>query len=277
MHRTFTTPDPVSLFVELRSGDLTVVTAETDETVVEVTVPHGDDDDVSVEQRGDDISVVARHGGRGGLFGASRDQAHVRVTMPHDSRLLTKLGSADVRVEGRLGEATLKSGSGDISLDELGAKAFVETGSGDLEIGSTAGPLQVKCGSGQVTVERLGGPAQISTGSGDVLVGTALEAISVKSGSGDLRVREASGDVALNTASGDLLVDRMLGGALSAKNASGDIVVGVPAGIPVWTDVSTVTGSVRSSLVGAGAPAEGQEYVELRAKTVSGDISLEQL
>jgi DUF4097 and DUF4098 domain-containing protein YvlB len=277
MQKTFTTPHPVSLFVELRSGDLTVVTAETDETVVDVTVPHGDDDDVSVEQRGDDISVVARHGGRGGLFGASRDQVHVRVTVPHDSRLLTKLGSADVRVEGRLGETTLKSGSGDITLDELGAKTFVETGSGDLQIGSATGPLQVKCGSGQVTVERLGGPAQISTGSGDVLVGTALEAISVKSGSGDLRVREASGDVALNTASGDLVVDRMLGGALSARNASGDIVVGVPAGVPVWTDISTLTGSVRSSLVGAGAPAEGQEYVELRAKTVSGDISLEQL
>ena len=37
MQRTFTTPDPVSLFVELGSGDLTVVTAETDETVVDVT------------------------------------------------------------------------------------------------------------------------------------------------------------------------------------------------------------------------------------------------
>ena len=99
----------------------------------------------------------------------------------------------------------------------------------------------------------------------------------MKSGSGDLRVREVAGDVTLTTASGDLVVDRMLRGALNAKNASGDIVVGVPAGIPVWTDVSTVSGSVRSSLQGAGEPAEGQEFVELRAKTVSGDISLEQL
>ena len=276
MQRTFSTPEPVSMYVELRSGDLAITTAETDETVVEVVRPHGDDDDVTVEQRGDDIVVVSRHGGRGGLFGSSRDGAHVRVTMPHDSRLVTKLGSAEVRVDGRLGESSLKSGSGDVRLDELSAKAFVETGSGDLQIGSAA-ELQVRSGSGQVTVERLGGAAQISTGSGDVLVGTALEALSVKSGSGDLRVREVTGDVTLTTASGDLVVDRMLRGALNAKNASGDVVVGVPAGIPVWTDVSTVSGSVRSSLQGAGEPAEGQEFVELRAKTVSGDISLEQL
>jgi len=276
MQRTFSTPEPVSMYVELRSGDLAITTAETDETVVEVVRPHGDDDDVTVEQRGDDIVVVSRHGGRGGLFGSSRDGAHVRVTMPHDSRLVTKLGSAEVRVDGRLGESSLKSGSGDVRLDELSAKAFVETGSGDLQIGSAA-ELQVRSGSGQVTVERIGGAAQISTGSGDVLVGTALEALSVKSGSGDLRVREVTGDVTLTTASGDLVVDRMLRGALNAKNASGDVVVGVPAGIPVWTDVSTVSGSVRSSLQGAGEPAEGQEFVELRAKTVSGDISLEQL
>ena len=276
MQRTFSTPEPVSMYVELRSGDLAITTAETDETVVEVVRPHGDDGDVTVEQRGDDIVVVSRHGGRGGLFGSSRDGAHVRVTMPHDSRLVTKLGSAEVRVDGRLGESSLKSGSGDVRLDELSAKSFVETGSGDLQIGSAA-ELQVRSGSGQVTVERLGGAAQISTGSGDVLVGTALEALSVKSGSGDLRVREVTGDVTLTTASGDLVVDRLLRGALNAKNASGDVVVGVPAGIPVWTDVSTVSGSVRSSLQGAGEPAEGQEFVELRAKTVSGDISLEQL
>jgi hypothetical protein len=34
---------------------------------------------------------------------------------------------------------------------------------------------------------------------------------------------------------------------------------------------------VRSDLEGAGEPEEGQDYIELRAKTVSGDIQLEQL
>lgn len=271
MHQTFSTPGPVSLYVELRTGDLAVTTADTDQTVVEVRGPN--EDEVTVDQRGDEIAVVAR-GGRGGLFGGRG--VSVVVTMPHESRLTTKMGSADVNVDGRLGDASLRSGSGDLRLGVV-ANASVETGSGDLQAESVTGALRVKSGSGDVVVDRLGGEAQISTGSGDVLMGTSSEPVVVKSGSGDLRVREAGHDVALTTASGDLVVDRMLRGRLSAKNASGDIAVGVPAGVPVWTDISTMSGSVSSTLAGAGEPAEGQDYIELRARTVSGDISLEQL
>ena len=42
----------------------------------------------------------------------------------------------------------------------------------------------------------------------------------------------------------------------------------------MWTDISTVSGAIRSNLEGAGEPAEGADHVELRAKTVSGDIVL---
>jgi DUF4097 and DUF4098 domain-containing protein YvlB len=89
-------------------------------------------------------------------------------------------------------------------------------------------------------------------------------------------VRDAQADVELSTASGDLVVELMRRGQLAAKNVSGDIRVGIPAGTPVWTDVSSMTGHIRSSLQSAGQPAEGQDYVELRAKTISGDILLEQ-
>ncbi len=123
-------------------------------------------------------------------------------------------------------------------------------------------------------VARVGGPATISTGSGNVELGTSGGPIQVKSGSGDLRVREPYDDLALSTASGELVVDQMARGVLHANNVSGDIRVGVRAGVPVWTDLRCVSGSVRSGLRGAGQPAEGQDFVELRARTVSGDIHL---
>ena len=96
----------------------------------------------------------------------------------------------------------------------------------------------------------------------------------MKSGSGDLVVEEAHEGLSLTTASGDLAVRRMHRGELRASNVSGDIAVGIPAGVPVWTDISTLTGSVSSTLQGAGQPEDGQDYVEVRAKTVSGDIHL---
>ncbi len=272
MQRTFSTPTPVSLFVELRSGDLVVRTSETAETVVEVS--GRDADDVMVDQHDGEVTVIARHGSE--FFGSSR-QLSVNVSMPRDSRLSTKLGSADVRVEGRLGETRLRSGSGDVRIDELGADASIETGSGDVQVDAVAGALLVKSGSGDVTLDRLASPAEVSTGSGDVLVVSAREALAAKSGSGDLRVRDALADVVLSTASGDVVVDRMGVGQLTAKNVSGDIKIGVPAGIPVWTDITSTTGSVRSNLEGAGQPQDGQDFIELRARTVSGDIYLEQL
>jgi DUF4097 and DUF4098 domain-containing protein YvlB len=287
MHRSFTTPGPVSLYVELRAGDLVVRTTETDETVVDVQTgasgadgdgPDGQEArDVVVDLRGDEVLVVAKQS-RSGFFGAApTDRLLVRVTVPRDSRLTTKLGSADVRVEGRLGATMLKSGSGDVRIEELAAEAFVATGSGDVQVDVASGTLRVKCGSGDVTVDRLLGPGDISTGSGDVLVNAAEGPVTVRSGSGDARVRDARQDLFLNTASGDLVVERIRRGQLTAKNVSGDITVGVPAGVPVWTDISTMTGSVRSQLDGAGEAGEGQEFVELRAKTVSGDVLLEQV
>ena len=38
--------------------------------------------------------------------------------------------------------------------------------------------------------------------------------------------------------------------------------------------MSTVSGRIRSDLTGAGEPEDGADYVELRAKTVSGDVVL---
>ena len=273
MQRTFTSTGPISLYVELGSGALTIHTDDVAETVVDVN--GRDADQVVVEQRGDQVVVLAPPR-RSGFFGTSND-LDVHVSMPHDSRLATKLGSADVVARGRLGEIAVKSGSGDVQVEEVVAEALVETGSGDISLGRVLGDLRVKSGSGNVGVDHLGGSASISTGSGDVELGTAAGSVQVKSGSGDMRVREAQDGVVLSTASGDLVVDLMHRGELRASNVSGDIRVGIPADVPVWTDVSTVTGSVRSSLEGAGRPEDGQDYVELRAKTVSGDILLEQL
>lgn len=272
MQKTFETPGTTSLYVEIGTGSLTLRCDEVAETTVDVTGK--DAEDATVEQRGGQIVVIGPKN-RSGFLGRS-DALTVHATMPHGSALATKLGSADVTATGRLGETRIKTGSGDVTLEYVDGKALVEAGSGDIEVGEITGDLRAKSGSGDVEVGRAGGPASVSTGSGDVEIGSAASSVSVKSGSGSMVVRDAASDVVLNTASGDLVVELMRRGQLQAKNVSGDITVGIPDGVPVWTDVSSLTGHVSSNLLGAGQPAEGQDYVELRAKTVSGDIRLEQ-
>jgi DUF4097 and DUF4098 domain-containing protein YvlB len=137
--------------------------------------------------------------------------------------------------------------------------------------------LRIKSGSGTVRVRHAESAVAVSTGSGDVEIGTANGPAAVKTGSGDLKVVDANTDVSLATGSGDLVVGTARRGRFTMKGASGDVHIGIPAGVPVWTDISTLSGSIRSTLQSAGEPAEGADHVELRAKTVSGDVVLTQV
>lgn len=273
MHKTFTTEGPASLYVEIGSGDVKIHTTGTDLT--EVHVDGRDAEDVTVEQRGEQIVVIGPPR-RGGLFGGG-SSLNVHVTMPLDSDLATKVGSADILATGRYGAARIRSGSGEVKVEDLTDDAVIETGSGDVEVDSSLGDLRIKAGSGDVTVGRVAASLVISTGSGSVQLGSAEDTAALKSGSGDIEVKEAHTDLSTVTGSGDVHVGRIHRGAVQAKAASGDIHIGVPAGIPVWTDISCITGHVRSNLEGAGQPEKGQDYIEIRATTVSGDITLSQL
>jgi len=269
-HR-FETHHPVNLFVEISKGNVTVRCTETTESTVRVEGKNADD--VIVEQHGDSITVTEP--GRGRIFGDNT--LRVDVVIPEGSNPAVRTGSADIQIEGRAGHAQLRSGSGDCSVDIVEGHLLVETGSGEITIGQVRGDLKVKSGSGDVEVTEAGGSSSISTGSGDVSVEKSYGTTVVKTGSGDLSVGAAHGNTSFNTGSGDVSIDLVERGRLNIKGASGDVSVGVRAGVPVWTDITTVTGTIRSELQGAGQPQEGQDHIEVRAKTVSGDIALSEV
>jgi DUF4097 and DUF4098 domain-containing protein YvlB len=273
MHKTFQTPGPTSLYVEIGSGQVTIHATETTET--EVHVEGRGADEATVEQRGEEIVVIGPSL-RAGIFSLGSSLT-VTVTLPRDSDVAAKLGSADLDIAGRLGSTRVKSGSGEVRVESLARDAVIQSGSGDVRVDGAEGDLRVKTGSGRVQVGRAAGSVVVATGSGRVSVDSTDGDASLKTGSGDVRVGSASDSLSVTSGSGDLEVGSISRGVLKARAASGDVRVGVPGGIPVWTDVSSVSGHVRSDLVGAGQPDEGQDYIEIRATTVSGDVTLTQL
>jgi DUF4097 and DUF4098 domain-containing protein YvlB len=268
----FTTPGSIKLYAELGKGSLILRAEETATTRVSIS---GDAaEEVRVTQDGDHVSVIGPQS-RTGFLG--RDpHLDVVVSMPVDSELMVRTGSADITVEGAVGAAKVKTGSGDIDIELLGGPADVESGSGDVAVGTAAAELRIKSGSGDIRIDHADHAAAVSTGSGDTAVGTARGPLAVKSGSGDLTLDDAHDDVSFSTGSGDLQIGTAHRGRLTAKGASGDFRIGVAGGLPVWTDISTVSGEIRSDLVGAGEPAADADRLEIRAKTVSGDIDLRQ-
>lgn len=272
MKKTFPTPHPVSLHVELGAGRLAVTLDETDSTTIAI---EGDGaDECAVEQRGDRVVVVAPS--RRSTFGRGTP-LDVNITGPAGCTLWAKTGSADVTVDGPAGGLQVKSGSGAVRADHARQEAVISTGSGDVSIGVAGASLRVKTGSGNVRADDVSGSAVVSCGSGDVHLGSAHAETAIRAASGDIEVSEAHAGLTAGSASGDVTVGRISSGGVKVKCVSGDVHLGVAPGVPVWTDVSSVSGKLHSDLVGAGKPEDGQGFIEIRATTVSGDVYLQQL
>jgi DUF4097 and DUF4098 domain-containing protein YvlB len=274
MNRQFETLEPIELYVEIGKGKVEVRATGT--VTTNLDIEGRDADEVTVSFDDNRLSVIGPKDG-GSWFSGRDRELQVQVELPTASDIAIKTGSADIEVEGQVNEARIKTGSGDIVCDTFSGAAQIDTGSGDVEVAEALAELRVKSGSGDISVGNSVGALNVSTGSGDVEVGTTNANTVVKTGSGDLKVATANADISLATGSGDLSIGTARRGRVSIKGASSDLRIGIPAGTPVWADINTVTGSVHSNLESVGAPQEGQEHVELQARTVSGDIMLREV
>lgn len=274
---TFDTPEPIDLYVENGRGSIDVTATDTTETIVHIVGERAEEYDVrdladGVGTRRIAIIAPPRHGG----FLGKDPRAEIHVEVPVGSGLNVKAGSSDVAAHGRFADTRVDTGSGDVTLDVVDGDTVVQSGSGDLVAAHLAGDARVKTGSGDVLVRRVDSALVVTTGSGDVRVERAGDELAIKTGSGDAHVRSMQGEAVFTTGSGDLVIDETAAGRVTAKTASGDVRIGVRAGVPVWTDVRTASGRLSSSLPSTGEPAPDQPYLELRATTASGDVSLHQ-
>ena len=84
-----------------------------------------DADEVEIGFEGNELRVIGPKRG-GGFFGKDHD-LDVDVTLPTDSQLAVKTGSADITVDGQVAETRLKTGSGDITCDTFSGAASIDT------------------------------------------------------------------------------------------------------------------------------------------------------
>jgi DUF4097 and DUF4098 domain-containing protein YvlB len=238
MQKSFDTPGPIRLDLRLPSGRIEIEAAATAVTEVRLEGPDELLERTVVELQGDELRIEIRD--RKGIFGSfGRSDLDVSVRCPEGSSLVARTASADLRARGRLAAVKAQTASGDIAVEEAAEALTIQTASGDVEVGRAGGSLTIQAVSG------------------------------------DLRVREAAGDVRVTNVSGDVSLEAIAAGTVGVQSVSGDVRVGVRRGSRLHVDAATLSGDTRSELELGDEPA-GDEgpLVELRVKTVSGDVSV---
>jgi DUF4097 and DUF4098 domain-containing protein YvlB len=280
MEKTFETPGGVRLSVEnqvglvvvsARGGDTTVVTLEagapeSEELVERATVscrPAGDGHAVSVQ--------VPR------LRFLRRHAVMVRVAVPEATRVTVGTASADIEIEGPVGEADVTTGSGDISIDDVAAGVRARTASGHVVLGRVGGDLRVQTASGDLRCSSVAGAADFCTASGDLEVGAAGGPVEVKATSGQVRLGELAQGARVANVSGNVRVLALGQGRLHVRSVSGDVAVGVARDVELRVDVETTSGSVHSDIPLTAEPEPGPRpgaRVDLSVRSVSGNVEI---
>lgn len=274
---TFDTPGPITASVEFSAGDLRVVATERPDTVVQVRpADETDDRDVRaaaqtrVEFASGTLTVRGPRQPGLGIFGRV-GVVDVLVELPAGSDLEAKLGAGAVRCSGALGSCRLRSGAGDLHVEQTETLS-ASTGIGLVTAENVTGDAKLTTGSGRVRVSSVSGPAVLKNGNGEIWVGHAGSELRINSANGDIAAEHASSSVTANTANGDIRVRELVRGSSTLRSAAGRIEIGIRQGTAARLDVHTQFGKIRNEMTATDGPVETDEQAEIRARTAFGDI-----
>ena len=205
------------------------------------------------------------------------------VRVPPATTLVVRTDSGAVSVSGITRAVSVESGSGSITLRDLGADLQVKSGSGAVSANGVGGSVHASTESGGLTFERIGASLDAATGSGavratftgpgDVQVRTQSSAVGLYGVDGGLRVETGSGHVSVSgrpqgpwqittsSSSVDLAFDPAAAAALDVATRSGNVRV----------EGLNVTGTIDKRRV-AGVLGTGGSSVQVRSG--SGSIRL---
>ncbi len=277
---TFETPQPIHVDFALGAGNARLRASDRTDTVVEVlpTNPSKEADVQAAQATRVDFSdnllvVKMPRNLTMGFFGRS-PSIDIRIDLPQGSEVRGDAASADITVEGVLGDSSFNVASGDVRVAEAEAVA-VKSASGDVSINTVSGQANIASASGDIRVQHIGGSASMKTASGSISLGQVTGDLNLATASGDATIDRAHGSVKARSASGDVTIREAASGTVQFDAASGDVLLGVSEGTAAWLDVKSLSGRINQSLGATEDPENSANTLEFRARTISGNITVQ--
>jgi putative adhesin len=274
---TFKTPGPITATVDVVVGAVRISAADRDATVVEVrpSDPSNAEDVTAAEQTraeyADEQLLVRTPKLRSWLPRTRGGSVDVTIQLPAGSEVRGSGQLTDFECEGPLGDCRLKTGLGQIRVDQADALSL-KTGIGDVSVEHATGHAEVTTGSGDVRARELDASAVIKNSNGDTWVGVAGGDLRIKAANGGIAVDVARATVGARSANGDVRVGEAVRDSVVLETHLGDVEVGIPDGTAAWLDVRAAAGQVLNALQSADAPEPSAETVQVRARTSAGNV-----
>ena len=276
----FETPEPISVDVQLGVGDIRIAASDRTDTVVHVrpTDPEKKGDvtvaeQTLVEYAGGRLVIKAPKGWRQYSWRSGADSIDVEIELPAGSRVEGEAGVAALRATGRLGECRYKTGVGEIHIDEA-AQVWLRTGAGDVTVDQVAGRAEITTGSGALHVGAVAGPATVKNSNGETWIGEVGGDLRANAANGKITVDRPQATAVVKTANGDIRLGTLMRGETVAETGFGKVEIGIGDSVAAWLELNTSFGNVRNDLEATDAPAPGDDVVEVRVRTGYGDITV---
>ncbi len=289
--RTLKVSGPVDLDVQTGSGSVTVRTGGTDTVVVrgDIRVNGGDalakvhklEANPPIDQTGNSIRI--------GRISDPELRRNVsisyEITVPPQTQLRSHTGSGNQNVDGIKGPVEAETGSGGVTIANIGGEVRTHTGSGNIELDNIQGAARAEAGSGSIRANKIGGPFDGHTGSGRITLAQAAQGdVRAEAGSGSIELEGVKGGLRAGTGSGNLTVAGEPTAAWDVHTGSGSVTLRLPQQVafdlyahtgsgsinsdhPVTIQGSTNRHELRGKVRGGGVPVE--------VRTGSGNIKIE--
>jgi len=162
----------------------------------------------------------------------------------------------------------LRSGSGDVEVNNVGRFVSAGSGSGNVRTRGTHGPLDIASGSGDLQADDAGpGDVKARTGSGNIKINGFSGGFTAKTGSGNIDADgrlQGGGTISAGSGNVRLHITPDSHFTVEAATGSGDIQVRMPGVVAANTETSRHHVTTQ---VNGGGPA-------LQIRTGSGDIEI---
>ena len=282
----FNTPSPIAVSLDLYVADVRFEVSDRADTIVEVRpsdpdkaadVKAAENTRVEYDEATRTLSVVSRKPrNRFVNFSSKRPESiDLLIEVPTDSDVRGEAEIGDFQSAGVLGVVQLKTDVGAVHLAQTGP-ANLRSGVGEISVEEISGAGQVNCGSGVVRLGAVDGTADVTNGNGKVRVGVVTGAANVKSANGSVYVDRALSDITASASNGEVQIREVVRGKVTATSKNGAVEVGVREGSAAWLELNTNLGHVYNELDSAAAPEAGEpiDKVEIHADTKLGDVTI---